>query len=71
MKDGYIVRADYYPDGSIRPLGITDKKGNTFYIDSIEEPHITSKEGLLFKCFIHSKEAKLFLSNNHWIVVFD
>lgn len=71
MKDGYIVRADYYPDGSIRPLGITNQRGETFFIDRIEKPQIASKEGLIFKCLIHNKEAKLSLSNNHWKVVFD
>ena len=32
----YIVRADYYPNGEIVPLGITDHNGNTLYLNEME-----------------------------------
>ena len=31
----YIVRADFYPNGAIIPLGITDEHGSTLYIDKV------------------------------------
>ena len=30
-----IVRVDFYPNGEIIPLGITDSIGNSHYIDKI------------------------------------
>lgn len=40
----YIVRADFYPSGSILPLGITDECGNTLYIRNFE-PLVASSDG--------------------------
>ena len=37
MSKYYIVRADFYPDGNIIPLGITDKSGKTIFIDQVQK----------------------------------
>ena len=37
-KYNYIVRADFYPSGYIRPLGFTDfVTGETVYVDRIDQ----------------------------------
>lgn len=68
--NGYIVRADYYPDGNIIPLGITDLSGATSYIDricSIEKE--VCKEGQVsykFLCLSNKKKLMLIFENNKW-----
>lgn len=70
MKKQYIVRADFYPDGTILPLGLTDKSGNTKYIDRVKK--IISKtyvDNLLeykFTCVSNNKEIVLIFKNNIW-----
>ena len=70
MNNHYIVRADYYPDGNIIPLGFTDVSGTTFYIDQIcsVEKEVGKNGQILYKFLCVSKKRKLILllKNNKW-----
>lgn len=46
----YIVRADFYPNGEIIPLGITDCHGNSLYVNKITETVKTKENNIRFKC---------------------
>ena len=54
MKEEYIVRADFYPNGHIVPLGIENKQ--------------TSSKQSEFICFTEKGEYKLTLNNEKWTV---
>ncbi|MBE6808004.1 MAG: hypothetical protein E7524_00890 [Ruminococcaceae bacterium] len=63
----YIVRADFYPDGNILPLGITNKKGKTFFIRKIIEKKYISPNEYKFKCVADEKEFILVFKENKWL----
>ena len=50
----YIVRADYYPNGEVVPLGITDHNGNTLYLKEMEMSRSPGVNNFRF-VFLHRK----------------
>ena len=58
----YIVRAEYYPNGEVVPLGITDHNGNTLYLKEMEmsrSPDSYNKIGATFSVYCsHGKELQ-------------
>lgn len=66
MNNKCIVRADFYPDGSINPLGITDKFGNTTYIKRVKKTIKVDDSEYIFECITDKKEIKLHFKNNLW-----
>ena len=46
----YIVRADFYPNGEIIPLGITDCHGNSIFVNRITETVRIKENNIRFKC---------------------
>ena len=72
MRKVNVVRADFYSNGKIVPLGITDNLGNTKYIDRIlqSERQFTSKGSVAFRFVCTTKEEKFILlfKNGQWIL---
>ena len=70
MNNRYIVRADYYPDGNIIPLGINDLSGTTFYIEQVcsVKKKISATGQLVYKfvCIADKKKITLLFKNNKW-----
>ena len=65
----YIVRADFYPNGEIIPLGITDCNGNSIYVNKITETTRIKENNIRFKCSV--SEGRVFLLSfmkNRWAV---
>lgn len=67
MNENYIVRVDFYPNGDIIPLGITDKFGETHYVNSIKRITHNNENEYLVECLIEESEFILKLKNNEWI----
>ena len=66
---GYIVRADYYPNGKIVPLGITDCQGNSRYFCATKEIGKGLENLYCYECEMGKGEKVLLrLSNNKWTV---
>lgn len=63
----YIVRADFYPNGRIIPLGITDETGNTMFVNKIKDNRINSKNEFEFDCIIDEIDMLLIFKNGKWI----
>ena len=65
----YIVRADFYPNGEIIPLGITDCYGNSMFVNRVIETTRIKENNIRFKCSV-SGGGVCFLSfvKNKWIV---
>ena len=66
MSD-YIVRADFYPNGDIIPLGITNLKGETQFIEKI----ITIEKSIVDKktkyvCESRNNIMLLILKDGRW-----
>ena len=66
MKDDYIVRADFYPNGEVIPLGITDNYGRSFYVTRIIQIQRIGINEIAIECIIDSKHYILSLKNNIW-----
>ena len=70
MEKINVVRADFYSNGAIVPLGITDSLGNTKYINRIlKTERRTSRKGsieLRFVCKISEEIIILFFRNGQW-----
>lgn len=65
----YIVRADFYPNGEIIPLGITDCHGNSIYVNTITETVRTKENNFRFKCSAHGGRVfSLSFVKNKWAV---
>ncbi len=65
----YIVRADFYPDGEIVPLGITDCHGNSKFVSRIIEIAKTNDNAIHFKCTTDGSEVFLLsFANEKWTV---
>ena len=63
----YIVRADYYPNGEIVPLGITDHNGNTLYLNEMEMIRTPGINNFRFVCLTSSnKKIILLYSEGKW-----
>ena len=57
----YIVRADFYPNGEIIPLGITDCHGNSIFVNRVIKVIKIAENNIHFKCSA-SENRVLFLS---------
>lgn len=57
----YIVRADFYPNGEIIPLGITDCHGNSIFVNRVIKVIKITENNIYFKCSA-SGNRELFLS---------
>ena len=68
MEKEYIVRADFYPNGKIMPLGITKSNGETIYIQKSIETISESSNQVEFICFTEKGQYKLLLKKNKWII---
>ena len=67
----YIVRADYYPNGEILPIGITDEQGNSTYIKGVVKTCHSNNECCVYECITNNKKIiHLRLEKNKWIVEF-
>lgn len=65
----YIVRADFYPNGEIIPLGITDCNGNSIFVNKIIEIIRTKENNISFKCSASGGRVFfLFFVKNKWTV---
>ena len=63
----YIVRADYYPNGEIVPLGITDHNGTTLYLNEMEMIRTPGINNFRFVCLTSSnKKIILLYSEGKW-----
>ncbi len=64
----YIVRADYYPNGEIIPLGITDDQGFSQYLKNVNVDK-NPDGGLRFECLTGAgKKVVLSFSKDEWKV---
>lgn len=65
----YIVRADFYPNGEIIPLGITDCYGNSIFVNRVIETIRTKENNIRFKCSVSGDRVFfLFFVKSKWIV---
>ena len=60
-----IVRADYYPDGSIMPLSVTINQ-QTHNIDVVKKTVVYSNDKCMYICQSNGKTFKLLHEKNHW-----
>ena len=67
MEQNYTVRADFYPDGSVLPIGLTDNNGETIYLESVQRLVESNKEDLLFHCTANGETIVLVFSNRMWL----
>lgn len=58
MKERFIVRLDFYPNGDILPLGFTDMRGHTTYVDEIVDKKI---EKNTVKILCNTKIGKVYI----------
>ena len=66
----YIVRADYYSNGEIIPLGITDNQGYSQYLRKVKVNKKSDSE-LHFDCLTNTgKKVVLLFSKGKWKVIF-
>ena len=66
--NNYIVRADHYPDGSIIPLGYTNRKGETVYIDRVIKIKKESTKTIIYRCKVKNKIINLIFQDLKWII---
>ncbi len=71
LGNGYIVRVDFYPEGGIIPLGITDKTGNTAYIQKIISMRNDENLGCVFDCVTDIGRCILTFKNDRWCIIFN
>ena len=62
----YIVRADFYPNGDILPLGITDCSGDSMIIQSAK-PIFGDKKRYICTTF-DGKQMLIAFENGRWFV---
>ena len=68
MEKEYIVRADFYPNGKIMPLGITKSSGETIYIKKSIENKSEFSNQVEFICFTEKGQYKLLFKKNKWYI---
>lgn len=68
VNNKYIVRADFYPDGNVIPIGLTDSSGNTLWIQKIKKKSYIGTSDYQFECVANGRNITLLLKDNHWIV---
>lgn len=61
-----IVRVDFYPNGEIIPLGITDSIGNSHYIDKIIRIEKRRRDEINYICLCSNKQIILTYKNGVW-----
>lgn len=69
MSNKYIVRADFYPDGSVVPLGLTNEQGKTLYVKRINKISVVGMDEYEFDCIADETNFVLFLKDNKWTCV--
>ena len=69
MAHGYIVRADYYPDGEILPLGITDSWGKTHLFRKVKRIVIGKAGRHKFECISDERQFVLLFDGEKWLVI--
>lgn len=57
----YIVRVDFYPNGEIIPLGITDCHGNSIFVNRVIKVIKITENNIHFRCSASGNRV-LFLS---------
>ncbi len=67
MYNDFIVRADYYPDGQIIPIGMTSTSGESTYIDRVIAVKKESVNKIIFRCRSKNLEFNLLYDNSRWI----
>lgn len=73
MKKKYIVRADFYPNGQINPLGVTTFDGRTIYINHVifykTEILENGSTQNIFHCCTNDGLLTLGFTNNQWNLI--
>lgn len=65
----YIVRADFYPNGEIIPLGITDCYGNSLFVGRVIKVIKITENNIHFKCSANENKVLLLsFVGGKWIV---
>ena len=65
----YIVRADYYPNGEVVPLGITDGQGNSLFLKKIKAYRELEDNSLSFECLTNSNQTVILsFIDGKWVV---
>lgn len=64
----YIVRADFYPNGDIVPLGITDLSGKSVYVQNIIKATKISSNKYQIDCIANNRKITLIFKGLSWIV---
>lgn len=62
----YIIRADFYPDGRIMPLGVTDDCGNTSFIKKIIKVEKISLNKYKFYCITDNGDMLIIYNKGEW-----
>lgn len=69
----FIVRVDYYPNGSIVPIGVTNESGESIYIDQIEriDRYISTSGNAEYHFLCRSKTRLFWLvfCDNRWNIL--
>jgi hypothetical protein len=63
---GYIIRADFYPNGEVVPLGLTDNHGNSLYVQKAKRIKHGSDEYSYFECLADGKRFLLTFKGVEW-----
>ena len=69
MANRYIVRADFYPDGEILPLGITDSWGGTHFFRQVKRIVMGKARRHKFECISDEKLFVLLFDGEKWLVI--
>lgn len=68
MEKSFIVRADFYPNGEIIPLGITDSHGDTDFVQKSKEVFSSGNSMKCFECVTKRGQFFLKFKNGKWYV---
>ncbi len=71
MTKKHIVRADFYPNGQIIPLGVTDDSGKTSYVNKVLSINYKNTGEEIIRCIIKNRKHTLVLKNNKWHIYVD
>ncbi len=69
MNQKYIVRADFYPDGTVVPLGLTNEDGNTLYVKKIRKIDVLGPGEYKIYCIADKTPFVLLFKDNKWTCV--
>lgn len=65
---GYIIRADFYPNGEVVPLGLTDKYGNSLYVQKAKRIKKGGDKDCCFECLANGERFLLTFRGDKWEV---